>query len=67
VKLCVSVLWAVSTAQSLYKTNNLPALLESGIHNGNVYVLGKQRIRGDHDVPARNKNTHRLFGEIREE
>src|SRR5260370_26993963 len=66
-KFLVRVFGAISTTQSLYETNDLPTLLESSVHNGEVHVVGKQGICCDHDVTAWYENAYRLFCEACEE
>jgi len=66
-KFFVRVLGTISTAQSLYETDDFPSLLETRVHNGEVHVVRKQGICCDHDVTARNKNAHCLLGVAREE
>jgi len=67
VKLFVRIFRTISTTQRLYETNDFSALLEARIHDGDVRVVRKQGICGDHDVSARDKNAHRFLGKPREE
>jgi len=61
------IFWTIAPAQGLDETNDLSALLKTCVHHRKVHVVRKQRIRGNHNVTARNEDAHRLFGEIREE
>jgi len=63
----MGVFRTISATQRLYETNDLSALLKSCFHNRVVYVVRKERICRNHNMPTRNEYANSLFGEFREE
>src|SRR5579862_1725862 len=66
-ELLMRVLRAISSAQGLYKADDLPALFEPRLHHRQIDQVRQQRIGSDDGMGARSENANGFPGERRKE
>jgi hypothetical protein len=58
----MSVFRPIATPECLNHSNDLSTLLKACLDQREVYEMGKQRIRGNEKMAARNQNSKRQPG-----